>query len=121
MFGEGFQLEFGLGEEIFTQGEQALGVVIEKVFFLKQQIEMFFADGVAPRAARQGDGVREMSAKSVIALFAFSMAALQSVRVDCRGLHFRMLRQAVEKADAAFGAFERILRPKLGRIGIFTV
>ena len=32
-----------------------------------------------------------------------------------------MLGQAVEKGDAALGAFDGVLGPELGRIGIFAV
>ena len=92
----------------------------EKVFLFQKQIEMFLADGIAGIAARQQVNFQKVGKFIDRALRLFD-GCTENARVDRRGLHFWMIRQAVKKTDAALGAFEGILRPKLGRIGFFAV
>ena len=81
---------------------------------------MLFADGVAGVAARQQMAL-EKAGKIIDRALGLFDGGSERVRVYGRGLHFRMLGQAVEKADAALGAFDGVLGPELGWIGVFTV
>ena len=57
----GFKFLLRLDEEALPQREQALRVVIEKVFLLQQQIEVLFADGIDAAASQKKIPFEEQS------------------------------------------------------------
>ena len=108
-----------LAKSSSPRAQEALRIVIQKMFFLQQEIVMFFADRIDALAPWQ-KFLLEKFREAVNGVF-----CIIHRRAECGGvpnftLNFRMVWQAVEKTNAALGTLDGHLCPKPRWIGIRT-
>src|SRR5262245_61730761 len=93
--------------------------MIQKVFFLQQEIVMFFSHGINALASRQKILLEKIS-KAVNGVFCTIYRRVEVCDILNFTLNFWMIWQAVEKTDPALGTFDGHLSPEARRAGIRT-
>src|SRR6266404_6517411 len=93
--------------------------MIQKMFFLYQEIVMFLANCIDPLASRQ-KLLLEKDREAVNGVFCIIHRRAERCGVSNSTLNFRMVWQAVEKTHAALGTLDGHLCPQARRICIRT-
>src|SRR5262249_24933266 len=93
--------------------------MIQKVFFLQQEIVVFFSHGIDTLASRQKI-LLEKIRKVVNGAFRIIHRRVECCDILNFSLNFWLIWQAVEKADPTLGTFDGHLCPKSWWIGIRT-
>ena len=93
--------------------------MIQKMFFLEQQVVVFVADGINAVASRQKIAF-EKGRKVIDRALGLLNCVSQRAGILYFRLHFWVVRQVLEKANAAFRAVDGHLGPESRRIGFLA-
>ncbi len=114
-----FELPFGFGKQRFAEREQAFRVVGKKMLLFKKQIVVLLADGVNAVTPRQ-QVAREKFREVIDGRLGLLDRRAQRAGVFDLGPDPGVLRQSIEKADSAPGAFDRHRGPEIRGIGFLA-
>src|SRR5215475_6465869 len=93
--------------------------MIQKVFFLQQEIVMFFSHGIDALASRQKIPLEKIR-EALNGAFRIIHRRVERCDILNFTLNFWMTWQAVEKADPTLGTFDGHLCPESRWIGVRT-